>query len=990
MLDPITTPLLFLVLGKLADDVIGGACKDYLKGKLKGLFSKAEKLGSKDDLQLAYEGAMQQAYETCCEVLLRNIETFGVARNQLAQYQDSLKKFIKDPEVAAELFKSIQDPNDQTAPSPDILKGRWQTVDGRELPTDQLWLVTAAAYRTRTLDQSFLSQPLRGILTGRNVDKLLKEVLRQGGVKTQVRRDEYSRRMRGKFSPVDLANLMPAYADDPGRMVIRDVFVAQDVRENPPPVEIPKDLAERLRERKRRTDGQSFPQEEDLDEQQLEKLGTAYVSQSPKPVLEVIAAAGNRLLVLIGEPGSGKTTLMRYLLTGIIEPPADPQSDSPLPWTEAFQDAFPLLIELRDFYALQQSGKCDTFLEYVGYMGKTAKWFLDDQAAHEFLQGGPSLVMFDGLDEIFKAEDRERVIQMIAGFAQQYDKARIIVTSRPVGYKEQVLREAGFAHFGLQGLDDGQIESFVRGWFALTFPQQAEQRIERVLGSVQQSKPIRLLAGNPMLLTIMALLAREEELPRERAKFYEKAVEVLCHHWDANRNLELPEDRYLNADDKKALLRRIAMRMQSGEGGLKGNIIGADDLELEIQAYLIDEQWQTDAAKAKKAARRMIRQLRERNYILCLRGPHLYGFVHRTFLEYLTAAEYVRQFDKQPQQMTIDELIGLFDQHCHDDEWREVLRLICGQIDEQFVGRIVEHLATRTDLEKWDGETALPELPLAIWCLSECRTRSRLSEIGQALWHVCVELHRRSSRSNAVKEAFAEILRSSRELGTGWPGELKPTACDMINWRHAYGTWGLTFYVQLLATVRPDRREIQGLLTHSINDIREGAIPAAVNTWPDENTRKLLAERAVQDEGESPRRAALEALAGKWPDEITRKLLADCAVVDGVAASVLGGQHSEFGRRVFRENAGDWGRFLDPRKPISRQHIERAAEEAHVPTDKIDETVRSLSEHLGWDITRGAKSEEGIRNQESGIRKRGTGRLQGLVGGRKKGALLPL
>ena len=44
--------------------------------------------------------------------------------------------------------------------------------------------------------------------------------------------------------------------------------------------------------------------------------------------------------------------------------------------------------------------------------------------------------------------------------------------------------------------------------------------------------------------------------------------------------------------------------------------------------------------------------------------------------------------------------------HCRDDDWREVLRLICGQIDEQFVGRIVEHLATRTDLEKWDGQNA--------------------------------------------------------------------------------------------------------------------------------------------------------------------------------------------------------------------------------------------------------------------------------------------
>ena len=56
----------------------------------------------------------------------------------------------------------------------------------------------------------------------------------------------------------------------------------------------------------------------------------------------------------------------------------------------------------------------------------------------------------------------------------------------------------------------------------------------------------------------------------------------------------------------------------------------------------------------------------------------------------------------------------MFDDHCRDDEWREALRLICGQIDETFVGRIIERLATRTDLEKWDGNTPLPELPLAM------------------------------------------------------------------------------------------------------------------------------------------------------------------------------------------------------------------------------------------------------------------------------------
>jgi hypothetical protein len=38
MLDPISTPLLILVLGKVGDELITDACKDFLKDKLKTLW----------------------------------------------------------------------------------------------------------------------------------------------------------------------------------------------------------------------------------------------------------------------------------------------------------------------------------------------------------------------------------------------------------------------------------------------------------------------------------------------------------------------------------------------------------------------------------------------------------------------------------------------------------------------------------------------------------------------------------------------------------------------------------------------------------------------------------------------------------------------------------------------------------------------------------------------------------------------------------------
>ena len=454
----------------------------------------------------------------------------------------------------------------------------------------------------------------------------------------------------------------------------------------------------------------------------------------------MIAEPSNRLVMLVGEPGSGKSTLLRYLLLGVLDPPVDAATGLPLPWTVPFSAgrAFPLLIELRDFYATRRTNhNVASFLDYALYLGRTEQYFFDDVWLDRTLQFGPSLVLFDGLDEIFNRADREKIMQEIAGFAQRYPQARIVVTSRPVGYRDAILRQAGFRHFGLQDLDRGQIESFTRGWFRLTFPQRPElaaQRVGRVLSSLK-SPSIVLLAGNPMLLTIMALLAREQELPRERAAFYEAAVNVLCHHWEANRNLTLPETDYLRLDDKKELLRRVAMRMQAAKQGLVGNAIHETDLEKEVADWFVG-RLKLPQHDAIKTAQLMIDRLRERNYILCLRGPRLYGFVHRTFLEFLTASEYAGRFNSRREDeraMSFDELWALYDSHGREAEWREVLRLIAGQIDEQFVGRIIENLIGKVNLKNWDGHSYISELALAALLIPEARNLAELERAAGVL-----------------------------------------------------------------------------------------------------------------------------------------------------------------------------------------------------------------------------------------------------------------
>jgi hypothetical protein len=89
-MDPLVTPLLFIVLGNLAHDLITDACKDYLKDKLKSTFKWLEKLGEGDKVEIAYRDAMEQAFSACLEMLLSNIKGYGYSDEELKQYQSSI------------------------------------------------------------------------------------------------------------------------------------------------------------------------------------------------------------------------------------------------------------------------------------------------------------------------------------------------------------------------------------------------------------------------------------------------------------------------------------------------------------------------------------------------------------------------------------------------------------------------------------------------------------------------------------------------------------------------------------------------------------------------------------------------------------------------------------------------------------------------------------------------------------------------------------
>jgi GTPase SAR1 family protein len=488
------------------------------------------------------------------------------------------------------------------------------------------------------------------------------------------------------------------------------MFIEQTVREALPPMryDLPLDVKRQLQ-----AAGQL---EADLSPEALEHYRHEYFQQPARKVLE--AVADSQRAVILGDPGSGKSSLLQYLA---------------LEWVEGKTEKLPLLIELREF-AINSSAN---FLEFL-HRGRGVDWQFDQQQLHQHLLESPTLVMFDGLDEVFDRATQSTVIDDIIRFSQQYPKAQVLVTSRIIGYNPDRLQHSGFRHFTIQSLDTDEIHEFIDRWYDLSMGSDPDKvRLkQRLKDAIANSNAIANLADNPLLLTMMAILNRRQELPRDRADLYDQASRILLYHWDVDhKRLHIPMDA-IGRREKQEMLRLIAYEMQAGEEGLKGNLISSDRLTRILTDYLRDQGF----SEPREKANRLIQQLQERNFILCYRGADTYGFMHRTFLEYFCAVEIVYRFEKQ-RTLTFEQLRDeVFGQHWQDETWHEVLRLICGAIDPKFAGELIkflmhqeidknQHLVDEKirETSKKVGVKGYTHLLLAADCVSDIKSSSSLN-----------------------------------------------------------------------------------------------------------------------------------------------------------------------------------------------------------------------------------------------------------------------
>jgi hypothetical protein len=699
---------------------------------------------------------------------------------------------------------------------------------------------------------------------------------------------EYLARVRQRYGRVDLQVLTPL-PEDGGQppILLGEVFVPQSARLNPPPVELPRELWRRLVEMGEIRDG-DVP--EGVDRPRLERAWQAYRERPLRPVLDVVAGPGGQRLVLLGDPGAGKSTLARYLMLALA---GGLQSGSLV----SLEGCVPVLVELRTYASPRwRSG---TFLDLIDYLHASEDLGFPKSVLDAYLRhGGRALVVFDGLDEIFDPAVREQAARQIEAFASRYQQVRVIVTSRPTGYPARpVLEDGGFTRYLLQDLDLDQVTAFMTAWYAASLPDdptEAARLRDRVLGAITSSAAIAELAGNPMLLTILAIIGRRQELPRERREVYEHAVKVLAEHWDTTGKHLNDENLarwvpYLSHDDKLELLGRIARRMQGGDG-LAGNRLARQELEAEFVGYL-GERLQLPVERAVPAADAMIRQLHERNFILASYGAGLYGFVHRAFLEYLCARDLHRRFADR--EMSEAELLAVFQDRWQDPAWEEVLVLLAGMLHEKFTAQAIDWLLTADPVwflhgEGWSlhDKGAPRHVLLAIRCLGEVRkpgaVRTQSLAVARALIGV-LDIHRSGLPGSALPvlarlgpdwagtRLYQAWYRTRGALYAVIPGGTGPIVTDMH--QALLGPDGQR-HEDAAARARRRRRMTRRLTSRSspgVGFLHE--IQNAAADWRDDPETRTWLLGCVATRDADGRAEALRALAEDWGSPHTVRLL---------------------------------------------------------------------------------------------------------------------
>lgn len=259
----------------------------------------------------------------------------------------------------------------------------------------------------------------------------------------------------------------------------------------------------------------------------------------PVPLLNVLKSYSG--VVVLGDPGAGKTTFVKYLAVRLARGEGAKMG---------LDDYLPILLPLAAFANALQSDdiRLDDFIaDYFSGIGADLPI---GPMLKEALKAGRALILLDGLDEVRDINMRNTVVERVVDFYtfHRHQGNKFVLTSRVVGYRAVRPSAEDLAECTIVDFEDDEIEDFVERWTTALEKQaqghtqvaQADAEADRrdLLDAIQHNAGVRQLASTPLLLTILALMKRQGvTLPERRVQLYDQYVSTLLSTWNRARSL---------------------------------------------------------------------------------------------------------------------------------------------------------------------------------------------------------------------------------------------------------------------------------------------------------------------------------------------------------------------------------------------------------------------------------------------------------------------
>ncbi len=412
----------------------------------------------------------------------------------------------------------------------------------------------------------------------------------------------------------------------------------------------------------------------------FDRFSLGSVRQKRIPALEAVER--HEKLLILGKPGAGKTTFLKWLAL---------QCNG----GKFNQNRVPLFVTLKEF--AETKGQPDL----LGFIAKQlTECGLENGAevAAKILQAGRSIVLLDGLDEV-KAQDHDRVLKTIRQTAEKFDASQFVITCR-IAAKEYIFEQ--FTEVEVADFDDEQIADFAHKWFYLKDPVKAEEFPHEL----KDNPGLQELATNPLLLTLLCLVFESGgRFPANRAELYKEGLDVLLKKWDAKRNIKREEVyKQLSLQRKEDLLSQVAYNaFERSDYFFKQGFV-----EEQIRDYIRNLPNASNEPEALQLdSEAVLNAIAAQHGLLVERARGIYSFSHLTFQEYFTARWFKEKADGDFRALII---------HVTDKQWREVFLLTVGMLknaDKLVLGmkREVDGLLAQDDklqeFLRWVDEKSL-------------------------------------------------------------------------------------------------------------------------------------------------------------------------------------------------------------------------------------------------------------------------------------------